>query len=111
MLIGHLFVYLAHLKRNLPRGIMMHVLDLTPRLTRYISIFERGKEMDDWIEVKCAAQVFTAPQIDCGDQIRLNDDGFGFNLTIHPGVSCALGCGAGEAIPANITCGFWGVLF
>ena len=90
---------------------MFGIIALHVWLGHFISINVVRLEMDGWIEVKCAGQIFTAPQVDCGDQIRLNHDGRGFNLTIHNGVTCALGCGSGEAIPANITCGVWGVLY
>ena len=62
VLIGHLFVYLAQLQRNLPRGIMMHVLDLTPRLTnsyQHIRAWERDGRLD-WSEMR-GTSVYRAP--------------------------------------------------
>ena len=47
-------------------------------------------------------------KVDCGDQIRLNRDGMGFNLTITPGVTCDLGCNGEYSIPPNITCTTYG---
>merc|ERR1712035_158851 len=67
-----------------------------------------GKRMDEYIEVFCSGASFKAPQVDCGEQIRLNRDGMGFNLTMLTGVTCDLGCSSGESIPPNITCTDYG---